>query len=96
MISLMDELENLLRSSVGRVGVRELMAAARRVMVAEALARTGGNRRAAARLLGVSRQTLQHMVRRLEGDRSGIRQVARRRQIDYSARSLLGGLAVDA
>jgi len=51
------------RAQVGHVPVRELERHVRRTMVAEALARAGGSRRGAARLLHVSRQLLQHMLR---------------------------------
>jgi len=51
------------RAQVGHVPVRELERRVRRTMVAEALARAGGSRRGAARLLNVSRQLLQHMLR---------------------------------
>ena len=47
-----------LRATVGRTGVREVEAQVRRVMVREALACSGGNRRGAARLLSVSRELL--------------------------------------
>ena len=53
----------LVRSSVGHVPVRELERHVRRTMVDEALAKAEGNRRRAARLLKVSRQLLQHMLR---------------------------------
>jgi DNA-binding NtrC family response regulator len=52
-----------LRASVGQRPVREVEDEVRRVMVQEALARSGGSRRAAARLLSVSRQLLQHILR---------------------------------
>ncbi|MEM9069257.1 MAG: response regulator [Myxococcota bacterium] len=53
------------RASVGRLGIHEAEAIVRRTMVEEALDRTDGSRRGAARLLCVSRQALQHMLRRL-------------------------------
>lgn len=53
------------RASVGRLGIHEAEALLRRTMVEEALARSEGSRRSAARLLSVSRQALQHMLRRL-------------------------------
>lgn len=57
------------RAQVGHVPVRELERHVRRTMVKEALARAGGSRRGAARLLQVSRQLLQHMLRStLRGD----------------------------
>lgn len=60
-----DALLEMLRTAVGQIGVRDLEGLVRSTMVAEAIGRTGGNRRAAARLLGVSRQHLQHMLRAL-------------------------------
>lgn len=54
------------RSAVGQVGIHELEEKVRRTMVEEAINRSGGNRRAAARLLEVSRQLIQQMLRRLE------------------------------
>lgn len=51
------------RAQVGHVPVRELERHVRRTMVDEALARADGSRRGAARLLFVSRQLLQHMLR---------------------------------
>ena len=53
------------RSAVGRVGIKDVEAQVRETMVKEAIARSGGNRRGAARLLRVSRQLLQHMLRKL-------------------------------
>lgn len=53
------------RSAVGRVSLRAVEDDVRRSMVQEALARTKGNRRGAAKLLSVSRQMLQHMLREL-------------------------------
>lgn len=53
-----------LRRAVGHIGVREVEHLARRTMVQEALARARGSRSGAARLLGMSRQLLQHVIRR--------------------------------
>jgi two-component system, response regulator RegA len=55
-----------LRVTVGRRPVREVEDEVRRVMVKEALGQAAGSRRGAARLLAVSRQLLQHMVRALD------------------------------
>jgi DNA-binding NtrC family response regulator len=54
-----------LRGAVGRVTLDEVEENVRRTMMAEALSRTQGSRRAAARLLGVSRQFVQHVMRKL-------------------------------
>ncbi len=56
-------LEPLITASVGRVPMRELQGEVRRVMVKEALARTNGSRSGAARLLHVTRQAVQQIVR---------------------------------
>lgn len=50
-------------SLTGRVPLHRAEASLRHAMVSEALARAGGNRRIAARMLGISRQVLQHMMR---------------------------------
>ena len=59
-----------LRAAVGRVPLRELEQLVRETMVSEAMAKTHGSRRGAARLLDVSRQLLQHMLRGSPGKRS--------------------------
>jgi DNA-binding NtrC family response regulator len=56
----------LVRAAVGQVALPDLEAQIRRAMIAEAIRRTAGNRRRAARLLGVSRQFLQHALRRAD------------------------------
>jgi DNA-binding NtrC family response regulator len=58
-------LEPLISASVGHVPLREVQREVRRVMVTEALARSDGSRSGAARLLRVSRQALQQILRRL-------------------------------
>lgn len=60
------DLTPLLRTCVGRVPVRDLEHRVREVMVREALARSEGNRRGAARMLSISRQLLQHVLRALD------------------------------
>ncbi|HEU5073806.1 MAG TPA: response regulator [Polyangiaceae bacterium] len=52
------------RSLVGHQPVKRVEELVRSSMLEEALARSSGNRRSAARLLHVSRQVLQHMLRR--------------------------------
>jgi two-component system response regulator RegA len=54
-----------LRNAVGKAGLQEVEDDVRRTMVAEALSRAKGSRRGAARLLRVSRQFLQHALRKL-------------------------------
>jgi two-component system response regulator RegA len=54
-----------LRDAVGKAGLEEIEERVRRTMVAEALNRAQGSRRGAARLLRVSRQFLQHVLRKL-------------------------------
>ena len=56
------------RAAVGRVALKDLERVVRETMLTEALARSEGSRRGAARLLDVSRQLLQHMLRRSERD----------------------------
>jgi DNA-binding NtrC family response regulator len=56
-------IEPLISAWVGRVPMREMQQEVRRVMVKEALALTDGNRSGAARLLHVTRQAVQQMVR---------------------------------
>lgn len=56
-------LEPLITASVGRVPMRELQKEVRRVMLKEALAQTEGSRSGTARLLHVTRQAVQQMLR---------------------------------
>lgn len=58
------ELAPQLRQTVGRRPLHEVEQDVRDTLVSEALARTGGSRKGAARLLGISRQLLQHILRR--------------------------------
>jgi DNA-binding NtrC family response regulator len=53
-----------LKSSVGLVPIKRIEQTVRDTMVKEALARGGGSRRAAARVLSISRQLLQHILRK--------------------------------
>ncbi len=53
-----------IRNAVGHFGLKAVEANVRGVMVNEALQRSNGSRRGAARLLSVSRQFLQHTLRR--------------------------------
>jgi DNA-binding NtrC family response regulator len=59
-------IDALVAASVGRTPMRELQTEVRRVMVEQALAKAEGSRSAAARLLSVSRQAVQQMVRERE------------------------------
>lgn len=52
------------RAAVGKVPLHELEADVRDAMLGEAMARADGSRRGAARLLSVSRQLMQHMLRK--------------------------------
>jgi DNA-binding NtrC family response regulator len=61
------DLRPLLRASVGRVDLRTIEQAVRDNMIEEALALADSSRRRASSLLGVSRQLLQHMLRRRTG-----------------------------
>jgi DNA-binding NtrC family response regulator len=58
------DLRPFVRSLVGKRPVRDVESEIRGTMLAEALGKANGNRRRAARLLDVSRQLLQHMIRR--------------------------------
>lgn len=53
------------RHAVGFVGLKQAEEELRRTMVAEALERAGGSRRGAARILNISRELLQHVIRKL-------------------------------
>jgi two-component system, response regulator RegA len=57
-------LEPIVRQAVGHVGLAAVTEQVRAVMIDEALARSAGNRRAAARMLRSSRQLLQYLIRR--------------------------------
>jgi len=57
-------IEPQLRNTVGHRGLREVEQGVRTTLVREAMARAGGSRTKAAALLGVSRQLLQHILRR--------------------------------
>jgi two-component system, response regulator RegA len=56
-------IEPFVRGSVGRVSMMNVESSVREAMVGEALARAKGSVRGAARLLQISRQLLQHIVR---------------------------------
>jgi DNA-binding NtrC family response regulator len=57
------DLRPFVRASVGRVGLTTMISLVRNVMLNEALAATGGSRRSASGLLGISRQLLQYTLR---------------------------------
>ena len=57
-----------IRTTVGHRSIHSVEAEVRDTMLNEAVIREGGNRRAAARLLAVSRQLLQHMIRKRSRD----------------------------
>lgn len=61
------DLEPLLRATVGRRPLKEVVDDARRVMTQQAVARTGGNRTGAARILEVTRQNVQAVLRKHGG-----------------------------
>jgi DNA-binding NtrC family response regulator len=62
------QIQPIISAWVGRVPMRELQQEVRRVMVTEALARTDGSRSGAARLLHVTRQAVQQMLRTESND----------------------------
>lgn len=55
-----------LRGLVGKRSIHDVESEVRSIMVEEALARSQGSKRGAAKLLDVSRQLIQHMVKRIE------------------------------
>ena len=57
------DLEAQVRLAVGKIPVKEAERIVRSMMVDEALARSSGSRRGAARLLKISRELLQHILR---------------------------------
>jgi DNA-binding NtrC family response regulator len=58
------DLRPLIRGSVGHRPIHAVEEEVRATMIDEALARSSGSRRGAAKILAVSRQLLQHMLRR--------------------------------
>jgi two-component system response regulator RegA len=60
------DLRAQVRAAVGQRPIHELEEEVRVTMLREALARAKGSRRGAAKLLAVSRQVIQHMLRRHE------------------------------
>ncbi len=58
------DLRPQVRAAVGRTSIQDVEEQVRTIMVDEALARAGGSRRKAAQLLNISRQLLQHILRR--------------------------------
>ena len=52
------------RNAVGHIGLKDVEASVRETMVEEAISRSQGNRRGAARLLTISRELLQHILRK--------------------------------
>jgi DNA-binding NtrC family response regulator len=62
------DLSQLLVASVGRQRFRDVQEQVRRTMAEQALALARGNRTEAARLLGVSRQAVQQLIRDLDID----------------------------
>jgi DNA-binding NtrC family response regulator len=63
-LSTPPDLRPLVRASVGHRPIHEVEDEVRATMIDEALAQSTGSRRAAARILAISRQLLQHMLRR--------------------------------
>ena len=62
------DLAPFLVATVGREPFQKVLANVRRTMAEQALARSGGNRTGAARLLGVTRQAVQNIIRDLDID----------------------------
>jgi DNA-binding NtrC family response regulator len=63
-LTMPPELEPHVRSAVGHLPIKDVEQLVRSTMVDEALARSRGSRRAAARVLDISRQLLQHILRK--------------------------------
>lgn len=63
------DLEPFLRATVGRRPLKEVVRHARTVMTRQAIARAGGNRTSAARMLDVTRQNVQALLRKVEESR---------------------------
>jgi len=61
------ELEPFVAASVGKRELLDLVAIVRGTMVEEALAKSEGSRRGAARRLGISRQAIQQLLRKHRG-----------------------------
>ena len=59
-------LEAVARAEVGSASYQDITARVRRAMVEQALELAGGNRTGAARLLQVSRQAVQQLIRSLD------------------------------
>lgn len=56
-------LDPFIRCSVGHVGIKNLEKSVRQTMMEEALSRANGSRRGAAKILRVSRQFVQHVIK---------------------------------
>lgn len=64
-------LDALVAAHVGNTPLREVQGEVRRVMIEQALAKARNSRSGAARLLDMTRQAVQQIVRELEGGRGG-------------------------
>jgi two-component system, response regulator RegA len=62
-LAVLPDVNPSLRAVVGRIPLEELETTVRRTVVHEALAQSGGSVNGAARLLGISRQRLQYIIR---------------------------------
>jgi two-component system response regulator RegA len=58
----------IIAGQVGRVSIEVMKRDVRTTMLTQALALTAGNRTECARILGITRQAVQHMIRELEID----------------------------
>jgi two-component system, response regulator RegA len=68
VLAMPPDLEPLATSCVGRLSIHEVQGRVRRAMVEQALALSDGNRTDASRLLQVTRQAVQQMVREMDLD----------------------------
>jgi two-component system, response regulator RegA len=64
VVRVAPDLRPLIRQIVGHKPLPDVESEVRAIMIDEALARTGGSRSGAARLLGISRQLMQYALRR--------------------------------
>jgi two-component system response regulator RegA len=65
LLSAAPDLAPFLVATVGRQPFQDVLESVRRTMAEQALALAGGNRTGAARLLGVTRQAVQHLIKDL-------------------------------
>jgi two-component system, response regulator RegA len=70
LLAAAPDIAPFLVAAVGREPFQTVLAQVRRTMAEQALAVAGGNRTGAARLLGVTRQAVQHLIRDMDLDQN--------------------------